>query len=167
MVRIGPFLTKTVVDNDIIFVKAGGVPPTWDGKVLDTHNASDRAWVAHEIAHILTTRHRELPNYGMGDDPGGGGSSERTLSHDECYAEENLALIGGVILLIEDGALDTEVRVHILEYGIYTMDMGVVARAYDNLPALFTGVSFGELERRIVGVREAEQDRWRTAKSLS
>lgn len=167
MKRLGPFLTRTVIDNGITFVKGGGIRPTWDGQVLDTHNASDRAWLAHEIAHILTTHHRELPNYGMGSDPGGGADSERTLSHPECEADENLALIGGVILLIEDGAPDTEVRAHIFEYGIYTMDMDVIARVHDNLPALFTGVSFGELERRIVGVREAEQDRRRIAKSLS
>lgn len=111
-----------------------GKGPTWNGTNIDISNATDTAWIAHELAHFLTTKSKKLPNWGIGTDPGGGAKSKRMLSKDVCSFDEDKALIGGVILLQHTDASQLEVRHHIDEYNIDVMEPQTAADAYSALP---------------------------------
>lgn len=111
-----------------------GKGPTWDGSTLDINSATNNAWVIHELAHFLTTKNKELPNWGMGTDPGGG-RSKKTLDTATCSADEDKALLGGVILLENFGLDVEEVREHINHYNINSIEPEILLVTYRALPA--------------------------------
>lgn len=95
MKTLPPELASLFEKHNIPYTWRGEKGPTWNGHNLDIAGTSDNAWVCHELAHCLTASRLDLPNYGLGSDPGGGADSEQVLSDEQCSKEENLALIGG------------------------------------------------------------------------
>lgn len=92
--------------------------PTWTGTALNLMAAGDDAWVTHEIAHYLTTKHQDIPNWNLGTDPGGGCETESSLTEKEQNSEENCALVLGVLLLAQTGASALTIKQHVDIYNI-------------------------------------------------
>jgi hypothetical protein len=109
--------------------------PTWNGRVLtlewekrDSRDFRDIEWALHEISHHLFAKPEalELPNYGLGSDPGGGGDCKEVPSawrFNDAQIDEECTCILDLVLLLRHGFSSEEVSSHMLHYSIPTPAM--------------------------------------------
>jgi hypothetical protein len=109
--------------------------PTWNGRVLtlewdkkDSRDFRNIEWALHEISHHLFAKPEtlELPNYGLGSDPGGGGDCEEVPSasrFNNAQIDEDCVCILDLVLLLRHGFYSEEISSHMLHYNIPTPAM--------------------------------------------